>query len=209
MTVSDTGMGMSEKVQAHLFEPFFTTKPAGEGTGLGLAQVYGIVRQHDGYIAVETQQAQGTTFSIYLPAHTEAAQELPDRPPPPPTGKGEVILLAEDEKRLREVGAEILQSLGYQVLTAANGKQALDAYQSAESIDLIITDLVMPVMGGVELIQELLKTDPHVKALAITGYTLTVDRRELEDAGIIDVVTKPFDATTLGSTISRVLAEHR
>jgi two-component system cell cycle sensor histidine kinase/response regulator CckA len=209
MTVSDTGTGMSEEVQTHLFEPFFTTKPAGEGTGLGLAQVYGIVRQHEGYITVETRQAQGTTFSIYLPACTGAAQELPDRPPPSPIGKGEVILLAEDEKRLREVGAEILQSLGYQVLTAANGKQALAVYQSAESIDLIITDLVMPVMGGVELIQELLKTDPHVKALAITGYTLTVDKRELEDAGIVDVVTKPFDAATLGSTISRVLEKRR
>jgi PAS domain S-box-containing protein len=208
ITVSDTGTGMTEKVQAHLFEPFFTTKPAGEGTGLGLAQVYGIVRQHEGYIAVETQQEQGTSFSIYLPAYAGAAQAHPDRPPPPPAGKGEVILLVEDEERLREVGAEILQSLGYQVLTAANGKQALDAYRSAASIDLIITDVVMPTMGGVELIQELIKIDPHVKALAITGYTLTVDKRELKEAGIIDVVTKPFDAATLGSIISRVLEEH-
>jgi CheY-like chemotaxis protein len=174
-----------------------------------LAQVYGIVRQHEGYIAVETQQEQGTSFSIYLPACSGATLEPTEEAADLPSGQGEVILLVEDVERMREVGAEILQSLGYQVLTAKNGRQALETYRSTEGVDLVITDLVMPEMGGVELVQEMNKTEPHVKALAITGYTLTIDKQELIDAGIADVITKPFDAATLGSMVSRVLGERQ
>jgi two-component system cell cycle sensor histidine kinase/response regulator CckA len=209
LAVSDTGMGMTEDVRQHLFEPFFTTKPPGEGTGLGLAQVYGIVKQHEGHIGVETEAGCGTTFRVYLPIHRGATGEATHETVVLPRGRGETILLVEDEERLRKVGREILESLGYRVLTAKDGHEALDAYRSAADIDLVITDLVMPVMGGVQLIQELKKVDPRVKALAITGYALTADKRELREAGLLDIVHKPFDAGTLGETVRRILDSAR
>jgi signal transduction histidine kinase/CheY-like chemotaxis protein len=205
MTVSDTGVGMTEKIQSHLFEPFFTTKGP-KGTGLGLAQVYGIVKQHGGAIKVETQSERGTTFSVYLPAH-EAA-ELPNElkePSAPPQGHGEVILLAEDEEKVRKAGQEILESLGYQVLAAENGREALKVYQSAGRIDLVLTDMVMPEMGGKELVQELHKIAPHAKVLAITGYTLVEDVQSMRETGILDVIHKPFEVNILASTIRQTL----
>ncbi|MBN1976275.1 MAG: PAS domain S-box protein [Anaerolineae bacterium] len=205
MTVSDTGVGMTDKVQSHLFEPFFTTKGP-KGTGLGLAQVYGIVKQHGGAIRVETQAERGTTFSIYLPAHE--AKVLPNDSKAssvPPQGHGEVILLAEDEERVRRAGQEILESLGYQVLTAKNGREALKVYQSAGRIDLVLTDMVMPEMGGKELVQELHKITPRVKVLAITGYTLVEDVQSMRVAGILDVIHKPFEVNTLASAIHQAI----
>jgi PAS domain S-box-containing protein len=205
MTVSDTGVGMTDKIQSHLFEPFFTTKGP-KGTGLGLAQVYGIVKQHGGAIQVETQAERGTTFSVYLPAHeaTELKKDL-KAPAAPPQGHGEVILLAEDEERVRRAGQEILESLGYQVLTAENGREALKVYQSADRIDLVLTDMVMPEMGGKELVQELHKIAPHVMVLAITGYTLVEDVQSMREAGILDVIHKPFEVNILASTIRQAL----
>jgi PAS domain S-box-containing protein len=205
LAISDTGTGMTEKVQSHLFEPFFTTKGP-KGTGLGLAQVYGIVKQHGGAIKVETQTEHGTTFSVYFPAH-EAIELQKDQKATaaPPQGHGEVILLAEDEEKVREAGQEILESLGYQVLTVENGREALKAYQAADQIDLVLTDMVMPEMGGKELVQELYKIAPGVKVLAITGYTLVGDVQSLRKAGILDVIRKPFEVTVLANTIRQAL----
>ena len=124
---------------------------------------------------------------------------------PPPMGSGETILLVEDEDRLREVGHKMLESLGYRVLTATNGEEALEIYRSAEGVDLVMTDLVMPEMGGLELVQSLRETDPHVKALAITGYAVKTDIHELKDAGILEIVRKPFDIDTLGKVVREVL----
>jgi CheY-like chemotaxis protein len=205
LTISDTGVGMTEKVQSHLFEPFFTTKGP-KGTGLGLAQVYGTVKQHGGAIKVETQAERGTSFLVYLPAH-EVRELCKDSKvtSPPPQGHGEVILLVEDEERVRTVGQEILESLGYQVLTAENGKEALRVYRSAAQIDLVLTDMVMPEMGGKELLLELRKMAPGVKVLAITGYTLVEDVQSLRDAGILEVIHKPFEVNVLASTIRQAL----
>jgi PAS domain S-box-containing protein len=205
LAISDTGVGMTEKVQSHLFEPFFTTKGP-KGTGLGLAQVYGIVKQHGGAIKVETQTKHGTTFSVYFPAH-EAIELQKDKKATaaPPQGHGEIVLLAEDEEKVREAGQEILESLGYQVLTAKNGREALKAYLAADQIDLVLTDMVMPEMGGKELVQELRKIAPHVKVLAITGYTLVGDVQSLKKAGILDVIHKPFEVTVLANTIRQAL----
>jgi two-component system cell cycle sensor histidine kinase/response regulator CckA len=205
LTISDTGTGMTEEVQSHLFEPFFTTKGP-KGTGLGLAQVYGVVKRHDGYIGVETQVGQGTTFRVYLRPH-EATEltESQKAPSAPPQGHGEIILWVEDEDRVREVGREILESLGYRVLTAANGQEAMQVYRSAERVDLVLTDLVMPEMGGKELAHELKKTVPRVKVLAITGYTLIESVEELKQAGILDIVHKPFEVKTLAEVIRQTL----
>jgi nitrogen-specific signal transduction histidine kinase/CheY-like chemotaxis protein len=210
LSVSDTGTGIAEDVQARLFEPFFTTKGE-EGTGLGLAQVYGIVRQHDGHIGLETQVGQGTTFRVYLPAcgRGEAAQALRGMSVAP-KGEGETILFVEDEEKLREGGRAILESLGYQVLTAANGREALEAYKAAcvgghPAVDLVITDIVMPEMGGKALIQELREVNPYLRVLAITGYAVVDDLEGLKGAGILGTIQKPFEVDVLAEAIRRAL----
>jgi PAS domain S-box-containing protein len=205
LSVSDTGTGMTEEVQSHLYEPFFTTKGP-RGTGLGLAQVYGVVKRHGGHIGVETQMGRGTTFRIYLASH-EATEPVESHKPPStlPQGRGEIILLVEDENKVREVGREILESLGYRVVIAADGREAMQVYRSAERVDLVLTDLVMPEMGGKELAQELKKIAPRVKVLAITGYTLVEDVEELKQEGVLDVVQKPFEVKTLAKVVRRTL----
>ncbi len=215
LTVSDTGPGMTEDVQAHLFEPFFTTKKPGKGTGLGLAQVYGIVRQHRGHIGVETAVGEGTAFHIYLPACGKDQVEETEREGPsiPPRGKGETILLAEDEAILRRVIQETLESQGYRVLTAANGLEALEIYRSAKracpeqgrGVDILVADMVMPEMGGQQLVEELKKEAPDLKALAITGYAAPTDREHSKEKNFLGVVSKPFDAERLAKMIRRAL----
>jgi len=219
MAVADTGTGIPPEVLPHIYEPFFTTKPVGQGTGLGLAQVYGIVSQHKGYVGVETKVGPnvgvgpnedvggGTTFRIYLPAYKEErVEEAVEREAvAPPRGRGETILLAEDEARIREVGQSVLESLGYRVLTAADGREALEAYRSVERVDLVITDIVMPEMGGKQLFQELEKVTPGIKVLAITGYVMQEDLEALKEGGFLDVVHKPFDVDVLAQVVRRAL----
>jgi len=208
LTVMDTGAGMTKETQTHLFEPFFTTKPVGKGTGLGLAQVYGIVKQHDGHIRVETAIGEGTVFHIYLPAYEEEVETEETKTEKPfalPPGREETILLVEDAERLRKAMQEILESLGYRVLTAANGKDALEIFRSAGEVNLVIADLVMPTMGGKQLLQTLKQASPGLKALAITGYMMETNLQELEQVGFCGVVPKPFDAERLAKTIRRVL----
>jgi CheY-like chemotaxis protein len=208
ITITDTGTGIPPDAFPHIYEPFFTTKPPGEGTGLGLSQVYGIVKQHGGHITVKTEVGTGTTFQVYLPAfETEEAESYEQESMPPPEGKGEIILLVEDEERLRDISKAMLETLGYQVLTATDGREALEAYKAAERVDLVMTDLVMPAMGGKELVQELKKLDQRAKALAITGYALPVQQAELLEAGILAIVRKPFDVNALGRTIRSILDE--
>ena len=219
LAVSDTGAGISEEVREHLFEPFFTTKEVGKGTGLGLAQVFGIVRQHEGYIDVETELGAGTTFSIYLPFYYEAeTEEQVPETSSLPQGRGEMILLVEDEVRLREACEAMLTSLGYQVETAANGREALALYKEIQptspskphgpAIDLVITDLVMPQMGGKALMHELRRTNSPLKVLAITGYALQEeDITSLRHIGFVDIILKPFDFEELAQVIRSALDE--
>jgi two-component system cell cycle sensor histidine kinase/response regulator CckA len=208
LSVADTGTGILPEVVAHLFEPFFTTKPRGQGTGLGLAQVYGIVAQHNGYIGLETQVGQGSTFTVYLPAHEsgevaefpeEQTEELPSRP----RGAAKTILLVEDEQQIRELGQGLIEELGYRVLAAANGQQALEAFRLVGKVDLVITDVVMPQMGGKELIEELRLIEPHLKAVAISGYAFSEELEELRQDGIVGILQKPFDEHTLAHVIRR------
>ncbi len=219
LAVSDTGTGMTEEVRAHLFEPFFTTKDVDKGTGLGLAQVYGIVRQHEGYIGVETELGRGTTLRIYLPAYVadsdrasadndraSAEESQAEEPPALPQGRGETILLVEDNEGLRKVGRSILESLGYRVLTAANGREALAVYEGAASVDLVIADVMIPEMGGKELVRELKRSDPTIKVLGITGYVVEQVARELSDAGFLSVISKPFRVETLARVIHHALS---
>ncbi len=205
LSVSDTGMGMTEKVRAHLFQPFFTTKEEGKGTGLGLAQVYGIVQLHAGHIGVTTAIGQGTTFHIYLPATTIASEDESASKAATPLGRGETLLLVEDNPHLREAGESILTALGYHVLTAANGREALAIYQAEDAIALLITDLVMPELGGKALLQILREHTPNLKALVVTGYTTTEDTEALRSTGFLEIIRKPFDAETLAEAVRRAL----
>ncbi|HQE91420.1 MAG TPA: GAF domain-containing protein [Anaerolineae bacterium] len=207
LSVADTGIGMTDAVRMHLFEPFFTTKEGGRGTGLGLAQVYGIVRQHEGYIGVETAVGEGTTFRIYLPATPVEGEAVREETVTAPLGRGETILLVEDDAHLREAGRSILTELGYHVLTAGNGREALTVFRAAPEIALVITDLVMPEMGGEALLHELKRLPTACKVLAITGYTMQVGVRELKTSGFFDVVHKPFDTDTLAHVVQRALSE--
>jgi two-component system cell cycle sensor histidine kinase/response regulator CckA len=206
LAISDTGTGMTEEVQAHLFEPFFTTKGVDKGTGLGLAQVYGIVRQHEGHIGVETELGRGTTFRVYLPAYEGEVEETEAKEPSdPPQGQGETILLVEDNEALREVGRSSLESLDYRVLTAENGHEALAIYEAEGGADLVVTDVVMPEMGGAELMRALTRSDPNLKAVGITGYAVKDIAEELRAAGFLDVIHKPFGVEDLARVIRRVL----
>ncbi len=208
LTVADTGVGLSDEARAHLFEPFFTTKEPGKGTGLGLSQVYGIVVQHGGHITVESGRGEGTTFRIYLPARSDPTRRPAVRHHgslPKSKRKAETIMLVEDEEAVRSAGRELLQSLGYQVLTASNGSEALEVYGAARKVNLVLTDLVMPGMSGENLVKELRGLDPGLKALGMTGYALEQTADELREAGIVDIVEKPFDAGDLAQAVRHAL----
>jgi CheY-like chemotaxis protein len=173
IAVSDTGCGMSPEVQAHIFEPFFTTKDVGKGTGLGLATVYGIVKQTAGYIEVSSEVGRGTRFEIYLPQIQETTQ--PPEPGPAPgttAGGSETVLLTEDDKALRVLAREILQLQGYTVLEARDATEALRISEGHEGpIHLLLTDVVMPGMNGRELAKRLTSARSNVRVLLMSGYS--------------------------------------
>jgi CheY-like chemotaxis protein len=173
VTIADTGTGISEEVKAHLFEPFFTTKPPGKGTGLGLATCFGIVKQNSGHITVHSELGRGTTFRIYFP-QVQAPLE-PTRVrimPKKAAAANETVLLVEDEPVLRELAAATLREKGYTVVEAVNGQEGLRmARQHDGKIDLVLTDVVMPVMGGKEMADTLRTSRPDTKVLFTSGYT--------------------------------------
>ena len=209
LTISDTGIGIPAKYQPHIFEPFFTTKETGKGTGLGLAQVYGIITEHNGFVDVVSQTNKGTTFSLYFPAlpplSGTSERAIPIKTP---HGDGEVILLVEDAPSVLKATESMLEYLGYQVLTAANGRSALQTYEQHQSkIGLVLTDITMPDMDGLALSQTLHKRNPALKVVAITGYPLDTTREanEWRAQGIVDWLQKPLTLERLGSTLYRLL----
>ncbi len=202
LTVSDDGIGMSLQVQSRIFEPFFTTKPLGKGTGLGLSMVYGIVRQSGGYIWVDSELDRGTTFQILFPAVDEVASAVELKANTLVSGKGETILLVEDEEALRESVAAYLSQHGYKVLKASNGEEALEvAAQYTENIHLLLTDVVMPKMEGTTLASHLTNARPGITTLFMSGYT---DHRLLEhlpETRRPAVLQKPLNLQKLVATI--------
>jgi signal transduction histidine kinase len=203
-TVSDTGTGMPPEVMEHIFEPFFTTKDPGQGTGLGLAQVYGIVKQHGGEIGVESHPGEGTTFTIYLPRMAEA--EAPPRPQKAevPKGRGETILVAEDQPEVRHVIRSMLERLNYRVLTAMDGQEALEVYDlHRDEIALVLTDMVMPEMGGGELFEALRERDAGVRVVAMTGYPL--GRGGQMPEGVGGRLEKPLNLARVAQVIREAL----
>src|ERR1700743_3375228 len=174
LSVADSGTGMEQEVKSHIFEPFFTTKERGTGTGLGLATVYGIVKENNGFMTVESQLGAGSEFKIYFPADIMAkeATVAAAKAVVPVPGGSETILLVEDEAALREITCEYLQSRGYNVLSAHNGVQALEICRTHETpIDILMTDIIMPGIQGPELVKAALDMRPHMHVIYVSGYT--------------------------------------
>jgi signal transduction histidine kinase/CheY-like chemotaxis protein len=209
ITVTDTGEGIPQDDLPHIFEPFFTTKGPGEGTGLGLAQVYGIVKQHDGYIEVTSEIGTGTNFEIFMPAMV--VQEEPKAlsvPEEAESGQGESILVVEDDDATREGVKEVLEMLNYQVFVALNGEAALELLEKTDEVfDLVITDIVMPGVGGMSLYKSLRKLYPDIKIMMMTGYPLGTGTRELLDQGKVTWIQKPLDSKGLGRSVREALSE--
>ena len=206
LTVSDTGIGMDKETLSHMFEPFFTTKALGKGTGLGLATVYGIVRHHNGYISCHSELGRGTTFNIYLP--TIQTEQFLETPPRETTIQGgtETILLVEDDGVIGELCAELLTSVGYKVISAGNGKEALEIYQRQDdSISLTILDLIMPIMDGWQCLVKILRVDPKAKVIIASGYIDSGIARGMQAKGAKGFVQKPFEMSQLLTTIREVL----
>jgi len=206
LSVSDSGCGMTPEVKAHLFEPFFTTKEVGKGTGLGLATVHGVVVQSEGFIEVESEPGSGTTFHIYLPRMDAQAATIGPSPAATAERGTETVLLVEDEDPVRRLVASVLQSYGYQVLTAQNGEEALELIERLrEPIHLVVTDVVMPRMSGPQFIEALLPRYPLLKVLFLSGYAGdAVSRHGIADSGGA-FLEKPFSPVMLANKVREIL----
>jgi len=207
LAVSDTGIGMDKATQARIFEPFFTTKQLGKGTGLGLATVYGIVKQSDGYIWVYSEPGTGSTFKIYLPrVDAEVSSEEAGKTPPPLPSGSETVLLVEDDSSVRLLASEMLRMNGYTVLQARSGREALDLIRRhGQPIQLLLTDVVMPEMSGRQLAKGVADIQPGIRVLYMSGYTDgVIAHHGILDAGVA-YLQKPFTADFLARKVREVL----
>ena len=209
LTFSDTGSGIAPEVMPRLFEPFFTTKPVGQGTGLGLATVYGIVQQHEGRIDVESVPGQGATFRIWLPASSGQTLETPvvGSPPVPPAAEPAAILLAEDERALRALVSRLLTRFGYRVFEASNGPEAIEHWrQNRADIRLVITDLVMPDgMSGFDVAAEINRDVPDLPVIFMSGYCAEMEDHADKLKPGTNFLAKPFDLEILLHAVRRAL----
>ena len=207
LTVQDTGPGIAPEILERIFEPFFTTKDVGQGSGMGLAVVHGIVNSHNGAITVESTVGKGTTFAIYLPWINAIAVEetLPEEVTP--HGKGS-ILFVDDEHAIAVWGQEMLEQLGYVVVASSDSTQALEVFRRAPyGFDLVITDQTMPYMTGEVLARELRRIRPDISIILCTGFSHTIDAERARAQGINAFLMKPLTACDLGRTIQRVLTQ--
>ena len=209
LAITDTGEGIDENLLQHIFEPFFTTKDVGKGTGLGLSQAYGIMKQHGGYITAESKVATGTTIHLYFPMDESdiTAQVSPEKSELLPQGHGETILLVEDELAVLSVGKAMLKHLGYSVLTAKDGYEALAEFDKfQQEIALVLTDITMPRLGGIALAKQLKERDPNLKILALSGYPLEGGEKSYLAKGFLGWLQKPLNISQLAIAIADALA---
>jgi two-component system, cell cycle sensor histidine kinase and response regulator CckA len=205
LSVRDTGIGMDKEVLNRIFDPFFTTKGLGRGTGLGLASVYGIIKAHAGYIDVESKKGQGTTFRILLPKSKKALIYSKSAQTEIVKGSG-TVLIADDEPMVLEVAVMFLQALGYNVMQAKGGIEAVEIYRSKkDKIDLVILDLIMPDMGGGEVYNVMKAINPDVKVILSSGYSMEGQATEILNRGCNGFIQKPFEMETLSGEIKKVL----
>jgi CheY-like chemotaxis protein len=209
LTVRDTGFGMDRSTMERIFDPFFTTKGLSKGTGLGLASVYGIVKAHGGYIDVDSTKDRGSTFSIYLPASVKALSSAL-RPDEGAINGSETILLVDDEEVVLDVGMRVLEALGYRVLGAKGGFEALEIYQTNQDrIDLVILDMVMPDMAGGETYDRMKQIDRNVKVLLSSGYSIDGQASDILERGCDGFIQKPFSMEDLSARVREVLDQTR
>jgi CheY-like chemotaxis protein len=205
LTVRDTGVGMSPDIMEKIFDPFFTTKKFGEGTGLGLSVVHGIVKQHDGYITAESEPGKGSTFTIYFPEVSGEPETDAIGDDELPTGS-ERILFVDDEEALVEMGEDILAELGYEVTSRMNSREALTLLKEDPSrFDLVITDQTMPEMTGVELATEILAVRADMPIIMCTGFSYLVDADKAREAGINAFVMKPLTKREIAGVVRSIL----
>ena len=208
LSVSDTGMGISPEHLPHIYEPFFTTKGTGKGTGLGLSQVYGIVKQHDGFIDAESEVGEGATFILYLPL-LSVVKKTPEEEAPEkfPYGEGKTILVVEDEQMVLSMVGEMLEQVGYRALMVGSAEEAVGIYaRHRDEIVMVLTDMVLPGMDAVELTCALRQRNPDVKVVVMTGYPLGEEAEELQSQQIDAWVQKPMDLRKLIQLMMEVLA---
>jgi CheY-like chemotaxis protein len=197
---------MDKKTQERIFDPFFTTRYMRRETGFGLATVYGIIKGHGGYIDVDSKEGRGTTFSIYLPASVKQVSEKDEQCEEVVKGT-ETVLFVDDEDMIIQVGREILETLGYQVLLARNGKEAIEVYKAnKDKIDVVILDMIMPDISGGETYDLLRAINPQIKVLLSSGYSIDGQAQEILERGCNGFIQKPFDINRLASKIRTILA---
>jgi CheY-like chemotaxis protein len=206
LAVSDTGHGMDAATAERIFDPFFTTKPVGEGTGLGLAVVMGIMQSHDGAITVYSEPGQGTTFHLYFPVFESDSVPVETGTRAIPRGQGEHILFVDDEAPLLNVGKKMLERLGYQVTTKLNALEAIAAVRDQpQAFDLVVTDLTMPGMDGMKLGKQLLQVQPKLSIILSTGYSGMITEETIQELGFRGLLVKPTTARALGEAVHRAL----
>jgi len=218
LSVRDTGEGMDEETRTKIFEPFFTTKEVGKGTGLGLSMVYGVVQNHGGFIEVESAAGEGAVFRVFLPAMAEHGslldknepitskltipKQLPIEKQSDHAGKRKRILVVDDEEIVRFLAMDLLKRLGYEVLSAADGREAVDIFEKEkDNIDLVLLDMVMPRLGGVETFRKIKKMDPAASIILSSGYTKDRTTRELLEEGAAGFIQKPDKLEELAGAV--------
>ena len=207
LTVKDTGVGMDEETKERIFEPFFTTKGLASGTGLGMASAYGIIKGHGGYIDVDSKKGEGTTFSIYLPATEKDLEEKKVSSDEFVKGKG-TVLLVDDEEMILDAVEEMLKHLGYEVLLAKDGQEALGLYKkNQDEVDLVLLDMVMPIMGGGKTFDRMKEINSDVKVLLSSGYSIEGEAKEILKRGCDAFIQKPFKPEQLSQKIVEILGK--
>jgi len=203
--VADTGEGIPKANLQRIFDPFFTTKEMGRGTGLGLASAYGIIANHNGIITVDSEKGSGTVFTIYLPASDKLIGKDKETPEDLLTGT-ETVLLVDDEAMILDVGTQILEAIGYRVLTANSGKQAIKIYTEKQNeIDIVILDIIMPEMDGGKTHDILKEINPDIKVLLSSGYSIDDQAKDILDRGCNGFIQKPFNIEDLSQKIREIL----
>jgi nitrogen-specific signal transduction histidine kinase len=203
--IKDTGVGMDDNTLQRIFEPFFTTKEIGTGTGLGLASAFGIIKNHNGYIDVKSREGQGSTFTIYLPAFDGEIPDKEEAQDDLPPGN-ETILLVDDEETILDACGTMLNRMGYTVITARGGREAIAVYQERHAdIDMVILDIIMPDINGGEVFDHLVEIDPHVKVLLSSGYTIEDQAAAILERGCNGFIQKPYEMEQLNRSIREIL----
>ena len=205
LTVTDTGCGMDSETLGHIFDPYFTTKEVGEGTGLGLSVVHGIVNTHNGLIIVESKPGKGTTFHVYFPIIEKDAETQEEDEGPLPTGN-ERILFVDDEEVIVDIGEKTLGQLGYDVVTKTSSVEALELFRAdPDRFDLVITDMTMPKMTGDQFARELMKIQPDIPIILCTGFSPKISEKQAKEIGIKVFAMKPLVRRDMANIVRKVL----